>query len=468
MKRLFLFSIVLFALLVTSCMNKKRAIVIISTNDMHSQIQHFPLLAAAVQQCRDTATVILVDAGDRWTGNAYVDMAEGRLPIIELMNKIGYTTATLGNHEFDAGHATLDGSLGAANFPMVCANLKSDTVALRNVDPYIIMEIDGVKFGFVGVITNYEGGGKPAGVDEVYRKLTFADPKEMADKYSDIEDECDFLVLISHMGSTHDRAFLEGNDDYDLLVGGHSHEFINEMVDETLLIQAGKNLSDIGVTVLEVEGDDVSVVDSKIIPLDTYQADAEYTEIVEKYYDNPELKKSVGSFTAPLKKDGFVNFMVDAIDNKIDVDVVMCNVGGVRLDEHPAGDMSLATIFSLEPFGTQIWTMKMTPEQMRQLILTKFNDKVNTKESHRLDLYSTTPYTIVVDDSKDAIDVKFPKLREGKEYVVAMGDYIVGKYEGLEAKDKTNTSIYITDALMKFLKDKSPVEPNNKPRQTIE
>lgn len=467
MKRLFLFSVVLAIVLLTSCTCEKRAIVIISTNDMHAQIQRFPLLATAVQECRDTATVVLVDAGDRWTGNAYVDMAEGRLPIIELMNKVGYSVATLGNHEFDAGHAVLDGSLGAAEFSVVCANFKSDTVALRNIEPYIIKEIDGVKIGFVGVVTNYEGGGKPAGVDEVFRKLTFEDPKKMATKYAEIEDECDFLVLISHMGSTHDREFLENNQEYDVLVSGHSHEVINEMVEEALLIQTGKSLANIGVTVLDVEDGVVDVVGHKIVSLDKYEADPEYTKIVEMYYDDPKLKKSVGTFTAPLNLSGFANFMVDAISNKTGVDLVFLNLGSVRLDSHPAGDMSVGTIFSLEPFGTQIWTMKMTPAQMRHLIISKFNDKENTKESHRVDLISTTPYVIEKDADGEAVDVKFAELKEGKEYSVAMGDYVVRKYKDLEAKDKKNTSIYITDALIKFLKDKSPVEPNNNLRQSI-
>ena len=66
---------------------ERHQIVILSTNDMHAAIENFPRLAEAVEECRDTATVVLVDAGDRWTGNAFVDLApEPRKPIIDLMN----------------------------------------------------------------------------------------------------------------------------------------------------------------------------------------------------------------------------------------------------------------------------------------------------------------------------------------------------------------------------------------------
>ena len=84
-------------------MTCKSEFVILSTNDMHASLENVSRLATAVKKCRDTVFTIVVDAGDRWTGNAYVDLAEGRLPIIRLMNIVGYDVVALGNHDFDAG-----------------------------------------------------------------------------------------------------------------------------------------------------------------------------------------------------------------------------------------------------------------------------------------------------------------------------------------------------------------------------
>ena len=59
-----------------ACSPREQMIVLLSTNDMHARIQYFPQLAAAVAACRDTVPgAVLVDAGDRWAGNAYVDLA---------------------------------------------------------------------------------------------------------------------------------------------------------------------------------------------------------------------------------------------------------------------------------------------------------------------------------------------------------------------------------------------------------
>ncbi len=65
-------------------------------------------------------------AGDRWTGNAYVDLAEGRRPIIDLMDGLGFSVATLGNHEFDKGARFLANAIGYAKFETVCANVISE------------------------------------------------------------------------------------------------------------------------------------------------------------------------------------------------------------------------------------------------------------------------------------------------------------------------------------------------------
>ena len=78
MKRSF-FTIValLVAIFIVSCSpSETRRVVILSTNDIHGAIQQFPRLATAAAACRDTVEVIMVDGGDRWTGNAYVDKAE--------------------------------------------------------------------------------------------------------------------------------------------------------------------------------------------------------------------------------------------------------------------------------------------------------------------------------------------------------------------------------------------------------
>ena len=121
--------VLLFFFLLSGCHGKtdEKEIVIISTNDIHGQIQQFPKLATFVNRVKAKhPNVILVDAGDRFTGNPYVDYAEERgLPIITLMNELGYAIGTLGNHEFDFGQKILRTRINDATFPIICANINS-------------------------------------------------------------------------------------------------------------------------------------------------------------------------------------------------------------------------------------------------------------------------------------------------------------------------------------------------------
>lgn len=467
MKKRIRYGLLCTLLVLAACTTRERTVVLLSTNDIHAHIENFPRLAEAVEACRDTARIVfLVDAGDRWTGNAYVDMADDRRPILELMNKLNYDVATVGNHEFDPGHHVLGDMIRFTEFPIVCANLVSDTVAVPQVPPYVILKKDGLKVGFVGVVTNYEGNEHPAGQEAVFRKLTFPDPQRMAREYASIADQCDLLVLISHMGSSHDRELLSGETAYDVVIGGHSHEEIDEVVNETLLTQTGKNLKNIGVTTIRLRGREVASIDFRLVPLAGYDPEPEYVGMVENYYANPVLQRPVGALAKTAAQAGLANLITDLMADQTDTDIAFYHIGGIRLDSIPAGPVKLATVFDLEPFGTEVCTVKMTPDDMRRMIVSKYNDPVNTKEAHRVDLYSTTPYVIVT-DGRDAVDVRFPELKEGETYTVSMSNYIYAKYNDLHYTDGVETGLLVTDLLLEELKDESPVQPDNTPRQTV-
>ena len=211
MKRWTLLALFASVAAAAACAPRERTIVVLSTNDMHAKIQNFPRLAAAVENCRDTAQlVVLVDAGDRWTGNAYVDMAPTPgMPMIDMMNELGFDVETLGNHEFDNGQAFLERMIDSKDFEVVCANVVSDTCTFPQLPPYTVIDRDGIRIGFVGVVTNYEGPGHPAGNASSFAGLTFPDPQRMALKYAAaLRPKCDVLVLVSHMGDDRARELL--------------------------------------------------------------------------------------------------------------------------------------------------------------------------------------------------------------------------------------------------------------------
>lgn len=469
MKRFFRILFLAAAVSAVACAPRERTIIFLSTNDMHAKIQRFAQLATAVERCRDTAQlVVLVDAGDRWTGNAFVDRAATPgMPIVRLMNKLGYDVATLGNHEFDHGQAFLGRMIDSMDFAVVCANVVSDTCTFPQLPPYAIVERDGIRIGFVGVVTSYEGPGHPAGNESSFKGLEFPDPQRMAARYGEeLRKKCDILVLVSHMGDDCDEEFLLADTSYDEVIGGHTHKEIDKIAGRALLTQTGKDLWNVGVTVVRMKGRRIVGMDYRLVPLRDYAPDPAFQRLVDESYANPQLREPVGGLKIAADKWGLANWMARTVADRTNSDVGFYHIGGVRLDSLPAGGVSAARIFDLEPFGTQIGTFSMTPEQMSLMVLSKYNDPINKKESHRIDLISTEPYEIVTEKG-DAVEVRFPGLKPGKRYKVAVSDYIYKNYKDLNYTDGRIADVNVADLLLEDLEDGSPVQIDNRPRQTV-
>lgn len=450
-----------------ACAPRERTLVLLSTNDMHAKIQRFPHLAAAVAACRDTVTTLLLDAGDRWTGNAYVDLAQTPgMPVIALMNRLGYDAATLGNHEFDHGQAFLGRMLDSMSFEVVCANVESDTCTFPQLPPSVVIERDGIRIGIVGAVTNYEGPGHPAGNASCFEGLSFPDPQAKASECAAaLRPDVDVLVLLSHMGDDRDAELLARETRFDVILGGHTHEEVDTLVNGTLLTQTGKDLQCMGVTTIRLRGRKIVGIDYRLVPLGGYAPDPEYQAEVDRCYADERLNRPVGSFASAADKAGLANWMASAAAAEAGAEVGFYHIGGVRLDSIPAGGIGTARIYDLEPFGTQIAVMRMTPRQMERMIVAKYNEP--TREGHRLDLVSTTPYEILVNEADSAVGVRFPQLRGGRSYRVSVSDYVYKNYQGLEYADGSISGVKVADVLLRRLETDSPLTPDNRVRQRI-
>ncbi len=434
----------------TSCSRyEDRTIVILSTNDIHSQINKFPELATAIEMCRDTAAVILVDAGDKVTGNAYVDNVEYYTPLYELMNELEYDLSIFGNHEFDKGAEYIAKANEQADFLTLGANIKSaDEVKFPQPVSHTIIERNGLKIGFVGVVNNPKNG-YPVGKNSNYEAVTFISPEEAAAKYSHLKEECDMFVLVSHSGLTNDRKYAKSKElkVYDMIIGGHSHDKVSEEVNGIQIIQSGSRLSNIGVTAIDLREGQEPKVTTKVVPLSTYAKDEKIEKMIEKYRQNPALQEVIGEAALPYSELSVNNFVASTIRRASKAEIGFYNVGGIRVDKFDKGDIKLSTILDLEPFGETIHTVKMTRDQMRILVMAKYNDMSNPEEAHKIDLVSSTPYIVITNNGGDARDILFPVLKPEQVYTVALNDYVFSTYKGLEYTDHVATNIPVAKAL---------------------
>lgn len=441
--------------------------VILSTNDMHASLDNMARLATAVKECRDTVFTIVVDAGDRWTGNAYVDLAEGRLPMIQLMNAVGYDVATLGNHDFDPGQQVLADAIGAAKFEVVCANMHSKGGVLDGVAPnYQIVTPEGVEIDFVGVVTSYANG-HPDGNDVNFEGLKFDDPQAVAERECE-ESKGDVKVLLSHMGDDRDLDLAARYGGYDVILGGHTHRLLDTVVNGTVVGQTQRKLKYVGATKIKMRGSKVVSIEYENIPLKNYTKDAEVEAQIKEIEANPALKLVVGSMAKAVNHVGLCNLQTKIIKEATGADIGMYHRGGVRIIEGlPEGDVTIKTLFDNEPFFSQVHTAIVTPAQLRKLIISKYNDTVNAKESHVVDLYATTPYKIIVDENDMAYDVRFPLLREGKKYRLAVADYVARNYKDFECEEEVRTPLLVFDLDRAYFEKNSPVRISNVMKQSV-
>ena len=222
---------------------------ILHTNDMHSRIDPFgpndkkyanrggmSRVATLVEKIRkEESNVLLLDAGDIFQGTPYFNIFGGEVEL-KLMSQMKYDASTIGNHDFDNGIEGFNKVLHNANFPFLCANYDfNDTILKGKTKPYHIIEKQGIKIGIFGIGIELDGL-----VDSrLCGNTKYNDPITAANKYAKLlkeEHECNMVICLSHLGHEYeseilsDKTLAKSTENIDLIIGGHTHTFLEKAV----------------------------------------------------------------------------------------------------------------------------------------------------------------------------------------------------------------------------------------------
>ena len=235
------------SLFVSSAVAQK-TLTILHTNDTHSCI--LPLnpnlsdttiagrggflrrLAMIKEERQKDPSLLLFDSGDFSQGSSYYTMFKGDVEV-GLMNEMGYDAATIGNHEFDFGLDNMVRLFRMCNFPIVCSNYDfADTELKDIVKPYIVLKRKGVKIGVFALCPRMEG----LVFTKNYGPLKYLDPVEVAQQMVDVlrkQERCDLVICLSHLGwevtECPDQRVIESTRGIDLVLGGHSHTYLQQL-----------------------------------------------------------------------------------------------------------------------------------------------------------------------------------------------------------------------------------------------
>lgn len=225
-------------------------LVILHTNDQHSRVEPFPMDGSKYQglggfskrktlidDIRATnENVLLFDSGDIFQGTPYFNKFLGEVEI-KLMNEMKYDAATIGNHDFDGGLPNLSTRISQAAFPFINCNYDvSKTVLKDKIAPYKIIEKNKIKIGVIGVGIKLEG----LVSKNLYEKISYTDPVKIVNdtaKFLKKNEKCSIVICLSHLGYKYDNdtisdvALAAQTADVDLILGGHTHTFLEKPVE---------------------------------------------------------------------------------------------------------------------------------------------------------------------------------------------------------------------------------------------
>ncbi len=409
-------------------------IVIVSTNDVHASIDGSPRLVTFVKEIRAKHdNVVVLDAGDYFSGNPYVDMAERRgEPIIDLMNMVDYDVVTLGNHEFDYNLTNLRRNLDRLDAAVISANADYSRTVLRNVvKPYTILDVAGVRMALLGLIELTDLG-VPSTLPANVSSIKFRDGVETSQDYRFLRDSADMVIALSHLGYRTDSLMVCVNDMFDLVVGGHSHTHIAEgrTINGAVVTQSGSRLSNVGVTRIKVKRGEVKSIENATVPLADFAPDSAAAAYVARVTADSPLNTPIGKLDIELDRTGMKNMITDVMRKRARADIALQNSGAVRIATFPAGDVSSAILYAMDPFGNHIVVQDLTLAQIKELLMTNYkNPNVRSTDlspsgmTYRVMMGADGVVTDI-----ECYDMNCRPMVDGKRYRLATNNYVASAY----------------------------------------
>jgi 5'-nucleotidase/UDP-sugar diphosphatase len=501
-----------------------RTVTVVSTNDFHGALvgsvqsfSHGDMVGGAdwvagylnIVRQENPDGILYLDAGDMMQGTLISNYFYGA-STIDAFNHMGLAAMAIGNHEFDWGQEVLQERYDQANFPFLGANIfyKKET---GNPDeghggrphwakPYIVREVKGIKVGIIG-IANPE---TPSITNPVnVANLMFTDPVQAVnDVLPKAEAEgATMIVVDAHIGGFY-PAFEEGikefacgldPDKVDLIVSGHTHSRIDDVICGIPVIQAyssGTAFARVDFSV-DAQTGEVASYNMNSSATTTYQTyygepatykrwdtgervevvpDPEVQAIVEDYEEQIAAIKNqvIGETTAAITRDyrhesvmgDWVTDIMRASDPNIDF--AFTNSGGLRTDID-AGPITFGEVFESQPFDNTLVVVELDGNEVRQVLeegITGAHGLVQVSGLQFTFDYDAPVGSRIVGDVIN-LNTGLP-LDLSATYQVAVNDFMANggdDYDTLAANPQSNTYVIVRDLVVNWVKANSPFTP---------
>ncbi|MDH4208985.1 MAG: 5'-nucleotidase C-terminal domain-containing protein, partial [Anaerolineae bacterium] len=177
------------------------------------------------------------------------------------------------------------------------------------------------------------------------------------------------IAVLSHLGLEGDRSLAEAVDGIDLIVGGHSHDALEESVEVNgaLITQAGCYGSHLGRVDLTIDAASGEILAKKacLIPVDTAEADAKVVQVIEEQTKMVQklLSRFVGQTVSFLDLNYFQecalgNFLADVLRARMKAEIAFVVTGmldeAIREGPITFGDLCRASSSTANPARAEL------------------------------------------------------------------------------------------------------------------
>ncbi|MBI4051653.1 MAG: bifunctional metallophosphatase/5'-nucleotidase [Elusimicrobia bacterium] len=467
------------------------------------KIGGYAALASLVK--KEKFPVLLLDSGDIFQGTPEGNLTRGEASI-SLMNALGYAAMVIGNHEFDFGEENLNQLASLATFPLLGANVyrKLDRKRPEYLKPYIIHEVDGIRFGIFGLVTRTT---PRSTLPQMVAHLQFpSEPAEAQWLVKELKKQkVDVVVGLTHVGfvesmalkkvdptewtptakdlATHgDIEIARKAPGIDILLGGHMHTGLvrpyRDPISGTIISQSFMYLT--AATRLELTFDDqthkLSKVEGNLVDLwvDEVGEDPQAKDRVDYFVEKvgKDLDQVIGEAVSDIKRrdkeldSPIGNWMTDIMRQKFGADIAFQNTYGIRNDIFK-GPISMRHVFSVMPFDNTLVTLEMKGKHVLELVQDNLIGPATNMQMSGLKVqYRISPGQDKPKEIK--IQVGDQPLQINRAYRVVTNNYLTTGGTGGEAfklgSHVKDTGIPIRSVLMDYVKKNSPIRPPKEQR----
>jgi 5'-nucleotidase/UDP-sugar diphosphatase len=399
---------------------------ILHINDLHGHIVRFtmegerPVLSRIVHRMRevrrqyrddpDTA-VLAMSAGDDLVGAIFDElMGEDSDSFAlhagyRLYSAAGIDCSVLGNHDLDLGTNVLAQAIRKdAQFPVLSANLVSCQQLTGLYYPAALLVTKGIRVGIIGLTTPGAVRQQPDSNLQVINPI-----RAIQNMLPAIRPICDVLIILSHLGNSLAASTATVRDAGDvelarsiprgsvhLIVGGHTHQILNEhgltvdnIVNGIPIVQAGTLGRFLGEVDITIRQHATAVTNVRLFTSAQQSVDEQFekdnvkplvdiarplfTRSLGRVANHPDLSSDAVSNSFAAGESALANFIADALvarccSKQYDVDLALVDGSVVRTGLPIGGELPFGVWFNLMPFADVLRIVWITGEQLRMLV----------------------------------------------------------------------------------------------------